>query len=242
MTRWLLWLLSGVLLGGIVHFATILLLPATATQNAYARIAAIAPVNRVVPLPSPTAEKSIVPLMDPAFAAAARDGSQQERGLGHALGRYMDRLGCPHPDASLVLAAYRAGIPCTVHVALGTDIVHMHPQVSGAALGEASMLDFRILCSVVSQLGGGVWMNLGSAVVLPEVFVKALNLARNLGHRVRGFTTIDMDFIRHYRPGVNVVGRPTAGGGLGIHLTGHHEIMFPLLWAVAENELARRRR
>ena len=98
----------------------------------------------------------------------------------------MDSLGCAHADASLVLAAYRAGIPCTVHVALGTDIVHMHPHVSGAALGEASMLDFRILCTVVSTLGGGVYMNLGSAVVMPEVFLKAVAVVRNFGHDLDG--------------------------------------------------------
>src|SRR5438552_4904661 len=106
-----------------------------------------------------------------AFAVAARAGAENELGLGRALGQYLDGMDCPHADCSLVLAAYRAGIPCTIHVALGTDIVHMHPHVSGAALGEATMIDFRRLCTVVSTLREGVWMNLGSAVVLPETFL-----------------------------------------------------------------------
>jgi hypothetical protein len=131
-------------------------------------------------------------------------------------------------------------VPATVHVAIGTDIIHMHPGADGAAIGSTSMRDFRTLAGVVARLGGGVYLNLGSAVVLPEVFVKALNLARNVGHRVRDLTTIDMDFQRHYRPGVNVIARPTAAGGRGIHLTGHHEIMFPLLWAAVEDMLGRR--
>ena len=117
----------------------------------------------------------------------------------------------------------------------------MHPSADGAAIGEGSLRDFRLLASVIARLAGGVYLNLGSAVVLPEVFVKALNVARTLGHPVRDLTTIDMDFNRHYRPAVNVVARPTATGGRGMHLTGHHEIMFPLLWAAAEEALARRR-
>src|SRR5205809_947892 len=138
-------------------------------------------------------------------------------------------------------AAARAGIPATAHVAIGTDIIHMHPSADGAAIGEGSLRDFHLLAGVVARLAGGVYLNLGSAVVLPEVFVKALNLARNVGHPVRDLTTIDMDFNRHYRPAVNVVGRPTRAGGRGIQLTGHHEIMFPLLWAAVEDALARRR-
>src|SRR6266478_2060088 len=117
-----------------------------------------------------------------AFAVAARAGAENELGLGWALGRYLDSLDAAHADCSLVLAAYRAGIPCTIHVALGTDIVHMHPHVSGAALGEASMIDFRKLCSVVASMQQGVWMNLGSAVILPEVLLKAVSVARNYGY------------------------------------------------------------
>src|SRR5262249_43729514 len=133
-----------------------------------------------------------------------------------------------------------AASPGTVHVAVGTDIIHMHPDADGAAIGDGRLRDFRLLAAVVARMAGGVYLNLGSAVVLPEVFVKALNLARNLGHPVRNLTTIDMDFQRHYRPSVNVVSRPTALGGHGFQLTGHHAIMFPLLWGAVEEALGRR--
>jgi hypothetical protein len=122
-------------------------------------------------------------------------------------------------------------------VAIGTDINHMHPTADGAAIGEGSHRDFRIFARVVSQLEGGVYLNLGSAVVLPEVFLKALTVARNLGHRIQHFVAINMDFIRHYRPMVNVVERPTRMGGNGITLVGHHEIMFPLLAAAILEEI-----
>src|SRR5258707_82626 len=116
-----------------------------------------------------------------AFALAARVGADNEAGLGWALGRHLDHVSCPYPDTSLLLAAYRAGISCTVHVALGADIVHMHPHVSGAALGEASLIDFRKVCTVVSTLQHGLWLNLGSAVLLPEVLLKAVSVAHNFG-------------------------------------------------------------
>ncbi len=170
-----------------------------------------------------------------AFAVAAREGAQHGTGLGHALGAYLDRLNCPHPDASLVLAAFRAGIPCTVHVALGTDIVHMHPQVSGAALGEASMLDFRIFCSVVSKLGGGVYLNLGSAVVMPEVFLKAVAVVRNFGHDLDGLVTVNFDKESKYRTGMNVLRRP---GSEGIEIIGHHELLIPLWHSAVAAKLA----
>jgi len=173
--------------------------------------------------------------------AACRDGVAAGGGLGRSVGEAILRDRLPFRRHSILAAAARASIPATVHVAIGTDIIHMHPSADGAAIGEGSMRDFRLLAGVIARLGGGVYLNLGSAVVLPEVFVKALNLARNVGHPVRRLTTIDMDFNRHYRPAVNVVDRPTAAGGLGIHLTGHHEIMFPLLWAAVEDALARRR-
>jgi deoxyhypusine synthase len=173
---------------------------------------------------------------------AVRDGVAAGLGLGRALGDAIVRARLPFRRHSILAAAATAGIPATVHVAIGTDIVHMHPSADGGAIGTGSLRDFRLLAAVVARLGGGVYLNLGSAVVLPEVFVKALNLARNVGHPVRGLTTMDMDFNRHYRPSVNVVGRPTAGGGVGIQLTGHHEIMFPLLWAAVEDALARRSR
>ncbi len=172
---------------------------------------------------------------------ATREGVAAGLGLGRAIGEAIVRARLPFRRTSILAAAARAGIPATAHVAIGTDIIHMHPSADGAAIGEGSLRDFHLLAGVVARLAGGVYLNLGSAVVLPEVFVKALNLARNVGHPVRDLTTIDMDFNRHYRPAVNVVGRPTQAGGRGIQLTGHHEIMFPLLWAAVEDALARRR-
>ncbi len=164
--------------------------------------------------------------LNQAIAAAA-----PEEGLGAAVGRVILESGLRNTRLSILAAGARLGIPVTVHVAVGTDIIHMHPAADGAAIGAASLRDFRQLASVISGLNRGVFINLGSAVVIPEVFVKALNLARNVGHRVDGLLTIDMDFIRHYRPQVNVVQRPTAGSGHGYQFTGHHEIMFPLLCA-----------
>src|SRR4029077_9445652 len=150
-------------------------------------------------------------------------GSERDLGLGWALGQYMESLDCPHADSSLVLAAYRAGIPCTVHVALGTDIVHMHPHISGAALGEASLIDFRRLCTVVAGMKDGVWMNIGSAVVMPEVFVKAVAVSRNVGHDLDGLVTVNCDKQAQYRSRVNVLERPTSEG---IELIGHHELLL----------------
>ncbi|HJZ57730.1 MAG TPA: hypothetical protein VKE74_22415 [Gemmataceae bacterium] len=170
-----------------------------------------------------------------AFAVAAQRGSQHDRGLGAALGEYIAEQDCPHADVSLVLACHRAGIPCTVHVALGTDIVHMHPHVSGAALGEASMLDFRILCSVVSKLAHGVWLNLGSAVVMPEVFLKAVSVVRNFGCELDGLVTANCDKESKYRTGMNVLRRP---GSEGIEVIGHHELLIPLLHAAVVAKLA----
>ena len=166
---------------------------------------------------------------------AARHGAENELGLGWALGRHLDSLDCPHAESSLVLAAYRAGIPCTIHVALGTDIVHMHPHVSGAALGEASLIDFRRLCSVVATMEYGVWMNLGSAVIMPEVFVKAVAVANNFGHNLDGLVTVNLDKQSQYRSRVNVIERPAAEG---IELIGHHEIMMPLLHAAVACQMA----
>jgi hypothetical protein len=137
----------------------------------------------------------------------------------------------PHADVSLLCASARLAIPVTAHVALGTDIIHMHPGTSGAAIGEASLRDFRVLAAWVARLGGGVYLNCGSAVVLPEVFLKAVAVARNQGHDLTGLTTVDLDFRQQYRPQTNVLRRPTAGVGRGVHLTGHHEIMIPLLAA-----------
>jgi len=169
--------------------------------------------------------------------AAIREGWGKGWGIGHSVGQMIFRRKLPHRDLSITASGVRLGIPVTVHVALGTDIIHMHPRASGEAIGGGSYRDFLLFASVVSRLQGGVYLNLGSAVILPEVFLKSLTLVRNLGYRVKNFTTIDMDFIRHYRPLTNVVKRPTLEGGKGFHLTGHHEIMFPLLTASILEEM-----
>jgi hypothetical protein len=171
-----------------------------------------------------------------AFAKAALVGAQGD-GLGSALAAMALRN--PHRKLSLLAACAKAGIPVTVHVSVGADIVHMHPQVSGRDLGEATLLDFRVLSSVVAGLDGGVWMNLGSAVMLPEVFLKAVSIARNLGHRITEFTTVNLDMIQHYRPRANVLARPR---GKAIAITGHHEILLPLVAAGLIEALPARRR
>jgi hypothetical protein len=188
-----------------------------------------------VALQLPTGQFGMARETADAFALAARTGAHHELGLGWALGQYLESLDCPHANASVLVAAYRAGIPCTVHVALGTDIVHMHPHVSGAALGEASLIDFRRLCSVVASMHRGVWLNLGSAVVLPEVFVKAVAVAHNFGHNLDGLITVNVDKQVQYRSRVNVVERPAAEG---IELIGHHEILLPLLHIAVLSGLA----
>ncbi len=172
---------------------------------------------------------------------AIAEGVRKEGlGIGAAVGKKILAEKLPYRQLSLLATAARQDIPITVHVALGTDTIHMHPEVDGQAIGEGSLRDFRLFTSVVAGLEGGVFINLGSAVIIPEVFLKALSLARNLGHHVQHFTTVNMDFIRHYRPSVNIVNRPTRQGGQGFHLTGHHEIMFPLLCAAVLEELAAR--
>jgi deoxyhypusine synthase len=168
---------------------------------------------------------------------AVRRGVSKGYGIGKAIGEHIYRGRFPYKDRSIFSNAYALGIPATVHVAVGTDIVHMHPQADGAAIGKGSLSDFRLLAAVIADLEGGVYINLGSAVVLPEVFLKALNVARNLGHRIEEITTVNMDFIQHYRPRENVMKRPTSTKGHGYALTGHHEIMFPLLAAAIVEEL-----
>jgi hypothetical protein len=164
-------------------------------------------------------------------------GMEEERGMGESLARALDaQSDLAHPELSLLVGAYRLGVPVTVHAAIGAEIIHQHPAANGAAIGDTSHRDFRRLAHAISGLhDGGVVLNLGSAVILPEVFLKALTIARNLHDgRPTHFTTCDMDMVRHYRPRVNVVQRPTLEGGHGYEITGHHEIMVPLLaWAVA---------
>lgn len=162
---------------------------------------------------------------------AIADAAKEGWGLGLGVGRAINRAGLPNRRLSILATAERLEIPVTVHVAVGTDIIHMHPTADGAAIGATSLTDFRTLAAVAAQMDEGVFINLGSAVIIPEVFLKALNLARNVGARVENLLTLDMDFIRQYRPRMNVVQRPTQGGGRGYELTGHHEIMFPLLCA-----------
>ncbi len=171
---------------------------------------------------------------------AINQGWEKGWGLGHSVGQAIWKSRYPHRRLSITAAGARLGIPVTVHVAVGTDIIHMHPYSRGAAIGEGSHRDFRLFAALVSRLEGGVYLNLGSAVILPEVFLKALTLVRNQGYGVKRFTTVNMDFIPHYRPLTNVVRRPTLEGGKGFHLTGHHEIMFPLLCAAILEEMTRR--
>lgn len=162
---------------------------------------------------------------------AITEGVARGMGIGQAVGAFLQQLGPPHVRYSIAAAAARLEIPLTVHVGMGTDIIHMHPAASGAAIGEGSLRDFRYFAHAVSQLAGGVYLNCGSAVILPEVFLKAVALARNQGARLDGLTTVNLDFLRHYRPLTNVVARPTAGVGRGYSLTGHHELLLPLIAA-----------
>jgi hypothetical protein len=169
------------------------------------------------------------------FAAACDRSARSGSGLGAALGDVVIEHGGPGLDSSLLVACRRNKIPVTVHVAIGADIVHMNPELDGAALGGATLADFRALCELVAGLAGGVWLNLGSAVILPEVFLKAVSIVRNLGKSLDGMTTANLDFQQQYRGLFNVLERP---GGAGIALTGHHEIMIPLLHAAVVDALA----
>jgi hypothetical protein len=179
--------------------------------------------------------------LNEAFVAGMRD----QRGMGEAVALALDTTpGLAHPELSVILSAYRLGVPVTVHAALGAEIIHQHPAANGAAIGDTSHRDFRRLAASLPGLhDGGVVLNLGSAVIMPEVFLKALTIARNLGEgRPTNFTTCDLDMQRHYRPRMNVVQRPTLAGGAGYEITGHHELMVPLLaWGVAERLESRSR-
>lgn len=169
------------------------------------------------------------------FTAACAHAAKRSIGLGASLGEVILEHGGPGLDVSLLVAARRASLPLTVHVAIGTDIVHMTPKLDGAALGQASLADFRTLCDLVAGLAGGVWLNLGSAVVLPEVFLKAVAIVRNLGRSLEGLTTANLDFDQKYRGILNVLERP---GSAGIALTGHHELLIPLLHAAVQARIA----
>lgn len=167
---------------------------------------------------------------------AIRQSQKESIGLGRAVGELILSEELKHRDLSLLASGAALNIPVTVHVAIGTDIIHMHPDFDGAACGAASHLDFKIFASRIATLEKGVFINAGSAVIMPEVFLKAITLVRNLGHTLNDFTTVNLDFIRHYRPMTNVVNRPTLGKGRGYSIVGHHEILIPLIAAgVIEN-------
>ncbi len=198
-----------------------------------------------IALAGATSEDVAAALPDGSFGAAEETGREMNEaiiegdrdglGIGEALGRRLDAIAHPvYGASSLLLAAWRRRVPVTVHVAVGTDTPHTHPQADGAAIGRASHHDFRLFCALVADLNeGGVYLNVGSAVILPEVFLKAVSVVRNLGRRLEAFTTANLDFLSHYRPRVNVLERPHArAGGSGIALIGHHEIMLPLLAAI----------
>jgi len=161
-------------------------------------------------------------------------------GLGEAVGKSILEENLPYKEFSIFANAYELNIPATVHVAIGTDIIHMHPETDPAAIGATSHTDFRIFAKLVSKLEHGIFINLGSAVIIPEVFLKALSLVRNLGYNVYEFTTVNLDFNRQYRAITNVVERPTMNRGKGFHITGHNEIMFPLIAALVTEYICRR--
>ena len=166
---------------------------------------------------------------------AMADGVKQGIGAGRALGEAIVKGQFAQKELSILHQGVVSNVPVTVHIAIGTDIIHQHPTTDGAVLGEATYLDFQKFAAVVAKLEGGIVLNIGSAVVMPEVFLKALTIARNLGNKVEEFTTVTFDMIRHYRPTENVVRRPTAKGGRGYYIVGHHELLVPL-WAAATLE------
>jgi deoxyhypusine synthase len=171
-----------------------------------------------------------------------QDGPSFSQGLGELLGEKLLELQAPYQETSLLATGVKLGVPVTVHVALGAEVLHMHPNANGGAIGQASMNDFHRFATALRSLGqGGVYLNIGSAVILPEVFLKALNLLRNLGEEIVEFTTANLDMQQHYRPHENVLTRPTAAGGKGIALTGHHELLLPMLAQAIVEELAHRR-
>jgi hypothetical protein len=198
-----------------------------------------------------TSEDVAMGLDDGSFGMAAEtadlingaviQGDAQDLGFGESLGLFLDETRAKNRKLSLLASCYRLKVPVSVHVGIGTDIIHQHPSFDGAAAGRASHRDFRILSQVITELSGGVVLNIGSSVVLPEVFLKALNVARNLGRPVKDFTAANFDMVQHYRPTVNVVQRPVLCGGKGYSFTGHHEFMVPLLAAMAKASDSRAR-
>ena len=189
-----------------------------------------------------TSEDVEAQLADGSFGMAAEtgewmnsiieEGVKRGHGIGEALGMAISRRQPPHAQTSILGTAYETHIPATVHVAIGTDIIHQHPSTDGAILGKGTLQDFRLLAGQLPDLNdGGIVLNFGSAVIMPEVFLKALTVARNLGSTVKNFTAANFDMIQHYRPNVNILQRPTKTGGESYSFTGHHEIMLPLFYA-----------
>jgi hypothetical protein len=178
--------------------------------------------------------------MNAAVAEAGTSGIGMGEGVGKYIAENERSIRFQHASASILSQAYTRKIPVTVHVAIGTDIIHAHPEASGQALGETTYRDFRLFCTMTKELdGGGVYLNVGSAVVLPEVFLKAVSVVRNLGNRLEEFTTANLDFIQHYRPTQNVLKRPTQNSGQSVAITGHHEIMVPLIAAALKGSLTK---
>jgi len=168
---------------------------------------------------------------------AINTGAKEDLGLGESVGRFISDSNYPYKNFSLLSAAYDMDIPVTVHVAVGTDIIHIHPNIDGEALGKTTLKDFFLLCALIKTLeGGGVFIQIGSAVILPEVFLKCLSFVRNQGAKVEQFTTAVFDFIHHYRPYQNIVKRPAEEKAKGYYFIGHHEIMIPLLAAALKSE------
>jgi len=196
-----------------------------------------------------TSEDVSANLMDGTFGMSKETGDfinlaltkglkDSDEGYGETLGKKIIALNAPHRSVSILAACYELGVPVTVHAAIGTDIVHQQPTMDGSATGELSYRDFKVLVnSLTSLIHGGVVLNFGSAVIMPEVFLKALTVARNLGYKAKGFSAANFDMIRQYRPQMNVVDRPTQKFGRGYNFTGHHEIMFPLLAAMIKSRL-----
>jgi hypothetical protein len=196
-----------------------------------------------------TSEDVTAGLKDGSFGMARETGAamnaainqvrtRADAGMGALLGEYLEKQQAPSRGNSLLAEAHSLGLPATVHVAIGADIIHMHPNADGAATGQATMNDFRLLATLASELTGGVFVNIGSAVLIPEVFLKAFTIAQNLGAQLHDFVTVDMDMIAQYRPGENVVRRPPTVGGRGFSLIGRHEIMVPLLAQAVVDALA----
>ncbi len=196
-----------------------------------------------------TSEDVAVNILDGKFGMARETGELINRtlktvsdisnaGYGEALGIELIKQKAPFLKFSILAACYKAGIPATVHAAIGTDIIHQQPTMDGAVTGEMTFRDFKVLCNSVKDLiGGGVVLNIGSAVIMPEIFLKALTVTRNLGYKTSGFTTANFDMLHQYRSLMNIVTRPTQGGGIGYNFTGHHEILIPILSAMIKNRI-----